>query len=264
VRILFLTDIHANLEGMEACLAAVPKCDMVVNLGDIVGYGGSPNEVTERSRAAGSLFVRGNHDKACTGITGVEEFNPIAGLAALWTRQTLTPENLEFLKAMPQGPIDLNGIWPEPPSPNDIVEHGKVQCVHGSPLNEDEYIIVMRDAYEPLMKTDAFITFFGHTHIQGGFCTHGDEWETLRPVYRTKKEMESCELAVMPGAKYLVNPGSAGQPRDGDWRAACASFDTETKRITFYRVPYDVQAAQKHIIAAKLPERLALRLNEGR
>ena len=79
MRILLLSDIHANLEGMEACLAAVRGYDWIANLGDIVGYGGSPNEVTERSRKTGALFVRGNHDKACTGITGVEEFNPIAG-----------------------------------------------------------------------------------------------------------------------------------------------------------------------------------------
>ena len=279
MRILLLSDIHANLEGMAACLAAVPGYDFIANLGDIVGYGGSPNEVTERSRQTGALFVRGNHDKACTGITGVEEFNPIAGLAALWTKQTLTPENLEWLRALPQGPIPLpgNGTKPgaappsaeqDPATPAAESQPGeprlKVQCVHGSPLDEDEYIIVMRDAYEPLMSTDAAITFFGHTHIQGGFCTHGEEWETLRPMYRTKKDMESCDLAVMPGAKYLINPGSAGQPRDGDWRAACALYDSEQDRVTFYRVPYEVEKAQKAIINAKLPERLATRLNEGR
>jgi len=140
----------------------------------------------------------------------------------------------------------------------------KVQCVHGSPLDEDEYIIVMRDAYEPLMQTDAILTFFGHTHIQGGFCKRSEEWETLRPVYRTKKSLESCDLAIMPGAKYLINPGSAGQPRDGDWRAACLMFDSDEKRVTFYRVPYEVEKAQKAIHDAKLPDRLATRLTEGR
>ena len=148
-----------------------------------------------------------------------------------------------------------------PATPNGA---GKVECVHGSPLDEDEYIIVMHDAMEPLTVTNAVVTFFGHTHIQGGFCTHGEEWETLRPMYRSKKDMESCDLAVMPGAKYLINPGSAGQPRDGDWRAACAIYDSEQSRVTFYRVPYEVEKAQKAIISAKLPERLATRLNEGR
>jgi len=260
LRILLIADIHANLEALEACLAAVPAHDMVVNLGDIVGYGAAPNEVTERSRGLGALFVRGNHDKACTGLVGIEDFNPIAGLAALWTRQNLTPENLEWLKAMAQGPVELEGIWPAGEGKN----RGKVQCVHGSPLDEDEYIIVMRDAYEPLTTTDAIVTFFGHTHIQGGFCTHHEQWETLRPAYRSKKDFESCELALMAEAKYLINPGSVGQPRDGDWRAACAIFDTEQFRVTFYRVPYDVAKAQKRIMDAKLPDRLALRLSEGR
>ena len=117
---------------------------------------------------------------------------------------------------------------------------------------------------QPLLATEATITFFGHTHIQGGFCTHGEEWETLRPVYRTKREMESCDLTITPGAKYLINPGSAGQPRDGDWRAACALLDTSENRVTFYRVPYDVKKAQERIFSAKLPDRLALRLSEGR
>jgi predicted phosphodiesterase len=261
LRILFLTDIHANLEGMEACVASVTNHDMVVNLGDIVGYGASPNEVSDRSRELCHVFVRGNHDKACTGLAGIDDFNPIAGMAAIWTQQTLTSENLEWLRALPQGPIELENIWPED---NGLAPPVRVQCVHGSPLDEDEYIIVMRDAYQPLLATDAAITFFGHTHIQGGFCNHGEEWETLRPVYRSKRDMESCDLAIMPGAKYLINPGSAGQPRDGDWRAACALLDTTESRITFYRVPYDVKKAQERIFSAKLPDRLALRLSEGR
>lgn len=261
MRILVISDIHSNLQGFEACLGAAPKHDLLVNLGDIVGYGGSPNEVSDLSRKTGALFVRGNHDKACTGITGVEEFNPIAGLAALWTKQTLTPENLEWLKALPMGPVQLEKLG----NTSGAAENGnKVQCVHGSPLDEDEYIIVMRDAYEPLMQTDAAVTFFGHTHIQGGFCKRGDEWETLRPVYRTKKSVESCDLALMPGAKYLINPGSAGQPRDGDWRAGCLLFDSDEKRVTFFRVPYEVEKAQKAIHDAKLPDRLASRLSEGR
>lgn len=290
MRILLLTDIHANLQGLEAILAAVRDYDLVVNLGDIVGYGASPNEVTERSQQIGSIFVRGNHDKACTGVSGIEEFNPIAGMAALWTRQELTPANLEWLRALPEGPVQLEGIWPpdggplpklsngdlpaEPSGENDPektptvnlapFDQLKVQCVHGSPLDEDEYIIVMRDAYEPLMRTDAAITFFGHTHIQGGFCNHGQEWETLRPLYHAKKQAEWCELSIAPGTKYLINPGSVGQPRDGDWRAACALFDTATNRVTFHRVPYDVETAQKRIRDAKLPERLAQRLSEGR
>jgi diadenosine tetraphosphatase ApaH/serine/threonine PP2A family protein phosphatase len=251
VRILILSDIHANQQGLEACLAAAPAYDAIVNLGDVVGYGGSPNEATDRSRALGGVVVRGNHDKACAGVMGIESFNPIAGLSALWTKQNLTPENLEWLKALPQGPVALPGVE-------------GVQCVHGSPLDEDDYLIVVRDAVEPLSGSQAAITFFGHTHIQGGFSMDGQRWETLRPMYRAKDKMESVELALKREARYLINPGSVGQPRDGDWRAGFCLFDSEAWKITFQRVPYDVQGAMKTILAAKLPERLANRLPEGR
>jgi predicted phosphodiesterase len=264
VRILFITDIHSNLEALEACLGAVAQHDLVVNLGDIVGYGGSPNEVTERSRALCDVFVRGNHDKACTGVTGLEDFNPIAGMAALWTRQTLTPENYDWLRALPQGPVQLENLFATPENAGNGHTVPKVQCVHGSPLDEDEYIIVMRDAYMPLMTTDAAVTFFGHTHIQGGFCVHGEQWDTLRPMYRSKNELEHVSLELRRDGKYLLNPGSVGQPRDGDWRAACALFDSEAYQVTFYRLPYDLEKAQKTILDAKLPDRLALRLADGR
>src|ERR1700724_694438 len=104
VRVLLLSDIHSNLEALEACLAAAPPHDAVINLGDIVGYGASPNEVIERSRGLGHIFVRGNHDKAASGAMELKDFNPIAGLAALWTRDQLTPENLKVLQGRPQGP----------------------------------------------------------------------------------------------------------------------------------------------------------------
>ena len=99
MRILLLSDIHANLEALEACLAAAPSFDSVVNLGDIVGYGASPNEVTKRARELGGIFVRGNHDKAATGVMELDDFNPMAAAAAIWTRNELTPENLEWLRA---------------------------------------------------------------------------------------------------------------------------------------------------------------------
>ncbi len=106
MRVLLISDIHSNLEALEACLAAAPPHDMVVNLGDIVGYGASPNEVIERSRALGHIFVRGNHDKAASGAMDLRDFNPIAGLAALWTRDQLTPQNLKWLLGA--------APWPDP------------------------------------------------------------------------------------------------------------------------------------------------------
>ncbi|MBZ5648015.1 MAG: metallophosphatase family protein [Acidobacteriia bacterium] len=251
MRVLLLSDIHSNLEGLEACLEVAPSCDKVVNLGDIVGYGASPNEVTDRSRKLGGLFVRGNHDKACTGVMGVESFNPIAGLAALWTKQALSPENLEFLKNLPRGPIPLDGI-------------AAVQLVHGSPIEEDEYIIVLRDAIEPLMRTTVPLTFFGHTHIQCIFSVKENQLEMMRPMYRSKDARDTYEVKLERGMKYLVNPGSVGQPRDGDRRAGFAVFDTESFSFTFHRVPYNIEGAQQRILAAKLPDRLATRLADGR
>jgi hypothetical protein len=128
VRILVLSDIHGNLDALEACLATAGDYDAVVNLGDIVGYGASPNEVIERSREVGKYFVRGNHDKASSGLMDLKDFNPIAGLAALWTPDQLTPQNLEWLRSLPQGPVQVPGL-PD------------VQFVHGSPIDEDEYLV---------------------------------------------------------------------------------------------------------------------------
>lgn len=139
MRILLLSDIHSNLEALTAVLAAAPQHDAVWNLGDLVGYGANPNEVIDRARGAGSVFVRGNHDKACSGMGGIEDFNPIAGRhpARRWTSCVLTPEHTEWLRRIPAGPIMPDG--PE------------VSCVHGSPLDEDEYLLTVRDAWEPLM-----------------------------------------------------------------------------------------------------------------
>jgi diadenosine tetraphosphatase ApaH/serine/threonine PP2A family protein phosphatase len=250
VRILILSDIHANLEALEACLAAAPPHDRVFNLGDIVGYGANPNEVTERSRELGTVFVRGNHDKACSGVTSLEDFNPIAGLAVLWTRQKLKPDNLSFLHDLPSGPISpVEGL----------------QCVHGSPRDEDEYVLMRRDAYSILGRAAAPVTFFGHTHVQGGFWIDDetDEEGGLELKYKSRIGLQQLTVELRETGKYMINPGSIGQPRDGDPRAAFLVYDTEERAVTFFRVPYDIAAAQEKIFAAGLPERLAIRLEEG-
>jgi diadenosine tetraphosphatase ApaH/serine/threonine PP2A family protein phosphatase len=251
VRILILSDIHANLEALEASLAAAPKHDRVFNLGDIVGYGANPNEVTERARSLGTVFVRGNHDKACSGIASLDDFNPIAGLAALWTQQRLTADNLEFLRGLPQGPVDP-------------IE--SLQCVHGSPRDEDEYVVMNRDAYSILARATTPLIFFGHTHIQGGYWIDdvNEKEGVIEPKYASAKDIQHSSFRPMETAKYMINPGSVGQPRDGDPRAAFALYDTAENSITFYRVPYDIAGTQKKIISAGLPERLAFRLTEGR
>jgi diadenosine tetraphosphatase ApaH/serine/threonine PP2A family protein phosphatase len=266
VRILLLSDIHGNLEALEACLAAAPQYDSVANLGDIVGYGGSPNEVTVRARGLGSLFVRGNHDKACTGPEGLEYFNPIAAWAAMWTQENLTPENYEWLRALPSGPLPLGDAQsPAAKAENGDIAPVPVYTCHGSPGDEDEYIISIQDALDVLMRSSTRLTFFGHTHIQGGFSLDVKRGGlVLNPMYVTPNDSEQLQFPLEPTTKYLINPGSVGQPRDGDWRAGFALFDTDAYAVTFFRVPYNVEAAQQHIYDANLPDRLALRLKEGR
>jgi diadenosine tetraphosphatase ApaH/serine/threonine PP2A family protein phosphatase len=251
MRILLLSDIHSNLEALEACLAAAPPRDLVVNLGDTVGYGANPNEVVARVRSLGTIFVRGNHDKAVGGLMDLEDFNPIAGIATLWTRAQLTAENLEWLRSLPQGPIRLEGL-------------PGLQFVHGSASDEDEYLVSVRDALEPLLADSVPITFFGHTHLQGGFVLQGEISEGYRPTYRTVGQPESSDWPLRENRHYLINPGSVGQPRDGDWRAAFATFDSDARIVTFSRVPYNLRVAQEKINAANLPQRLATRLATGR
>jgi diadenosine tetraphosphatase ApaH/serine/threonine PP2A family protein phosphatase len=247
MRLLLISDIHSNIEALEATLSAAPEHDEVVDLGDVVGYGASPNEVVERVRGLKAQHVRGNHDKACAGVMSTEQFNPIAAIAAYWTRDMLSPANRKWLANMPQGPVQHNGV-------------DDVQFVHGSPFDEDEYLITPVDAAFVAPELEKRITFFGHTHVQGGFVLHQTGAEPIR--LRVTDGVQAYELK--PGARYLINPGSVGQPRDGDSRAAFAIFDTEAQTVSFHRVAYDIQSAQKRILDAQLPERLATRLADGR
>ncbi len=251
MRILLLSDIHSNLEALEACLAAAPATDATVNLGDIVGYGASPNEVTERARALGGIFVRGNHDKVVAGIDTVENFNPVAGMAAMWNRDQIDSEHLSWLRDLPKGPIAMDQI-------------AGVQYVHGAPDDEDRYLVTPEDAAAQLTKAGAGITFFGHTHIQGAFQLQGNIVRAVHPAYATVAKHETWDLPLDEGLSYMINPGSIGQPRDGDWRAAFAVFDSIQRVVTFFRVPYEVRLAQEKILAAHLPARLATRLAAGR
>ena len=265
MRALILSDIHANLEALQAVLAATHgQYDELWNLGDLVGYGASPNQVIDLIRPLETLVVRGNHDRVCCGLTSANSFNPVARDAALWTQNELSNENLAWLKAMPQGPLQPT--------------HSDVFCAHGSPLDEDKYILSMRDAWAPLQQMTTPITFFGHTHIQGGFSQTDHQWHELRPTIPRPRngsddrrtEHECWTLTLEPGTRHLINPGSVGQPRDFDWRAAFAILhapdDTSAERatITFHRIPYDLVSSQGRILMAGLPERLAARLREGR
>ena len=251
MRVLVISDIHANIYALEACMEAFPAYDLVWNLGDVVGYGANPNEVIARACELGKIFVRGNHDKACSGVSDLTGFNPVAALAAIWTQKNLTPANLEWLKVLPHGPV----------KPDAEVD---VALVHGSPLDEDQYVINVHDAIEPLEHPPARATFFGHTHLQGGFFNNEGDVHAIRPAFRDPRQPQRIEFRLEDGVRYMLNPGSIGQPRDGDPRSGFALYDSDENLVIFYRVPYDIRAAQKDIRAAGLPPRLAERLEDGR
>ena len=252
MRLLLFSDIHANLEALEACLDAAPEYDFVANLGDVVGYGASPNQVVDLVRAANPVSVRGNHDRCCCGLDDLSTFNPVAAQAASWTQAELSERNLDWLRQLPSGPLQ-DGRW------------AGVQFVHGSPEHEDTYITSEFSVRSALEISPFRLTFFGHTHIQGAFGREHVRTVALplEPV-RSVSRLLISRLALDPKMKYLVNPGSVGQPRDHDRRAAFAVYDDELHEVLFYRVPYDIARAQERILSAGLPQMLAARLEEGR
>jgi predicted phosphodiesterase len=248
VRYLLLSDIHSNLEALEKCLeVASGKYDRVLCLGDLVGYGPDPNAVVDRTRGLTDAIIRGNHDKACSGISDAEDFNTLAKVATLWTRQELTPENFEFLRNLPAGPLLMEGF----------------ELVHGSQMDEDEYIVSVTQALPALRALTVQLGFFGHTHHQGGFMLHGaGHFENIRCF--SESDGLALVVRIEDGTRYLINPGSVGQPRDGDWRSAFAIYDQSSREVEYYRTSYNLSATQKKMEKASLPEALITRLEYGR
>lgn len=250
MRALIVSDIHSNLEALDAVLGGAPGHDVVWNLGDLVGYAANPNEVIDRILEKKSISIRGNHDRACTSPEENEDFSAIADRAVQWTRSVLTGQHLEWLENLPAGPLSPPGE--------------EVSCVHGSPVHEDEYLISADDADLAFRAAKARITFFGHTHRQVGFVTDGEDLFTVEPLYGSDDDADEYELPLRQGFKYLLNPGSLGQPRDGDWRAGFAVYDEDRAVFTWHRAPYDVATTQESIRRAGLPDFLAMRLRAGR
>ena len=247
MRYLVLTDIHANLEALDACLvdARSRGYDKTLVLGDLVGYGADPNTVVERIRSLKPMaIVRGNHDKVASGLEQAEGFNAVARSAAKWTLEVLQPEYRDWLAALPEGPIYIDEL---------------VEICHGSPFNEDAYIFDELDAVRALKTSSRPLCLFGHTHYPVTFELSADAFDTLVPTTAS-----IAELWLKEGAKYLVNPGSVGQPRDGDPRAAYAIVDTRRRCVELLRLTYPVEEAQDKVIRAGLPEVLAQRLAVGR
>jgi predicted phosphodiesterase len=241
---LILSDIHANLEALQAVLDdAHGRYGRILCLGDLVGYGADPNPIVEWVRENVAVTIRGNHDRAGsaedpTDLDELETLNPAAQASTLWTRYALLPENREYLQALPRGPLPYDGI----------------DLVHGSPADEDDYVISASDAALLLPHLEAPLTFFGHTHKQGGF----------RLTRRTTGQLPpERTFELEPDYFYMINPGSVGQPRDADPRAAYAVYSPEERTVELRRVAYDVDRAAAKIRAAGLPDFLAARLHEG-
>ena len=241
---LILSDVHANLEALDAVLAAAGEYDHALVLGDLVGYGANPNEVIERLLVLPSAtFIRGNHDKAATQLASVEHFNHLARFAVQWTTEQLTPANFEWLAALATGPLAIDDL---------------VEICHGAPFDEDAYIFDDLDVRRAMAAASRPLCLFGHTHVPAAFRLA----ETLLPVGPLRGDR--FRLQIESTARYLVNCGAVGQPRDGDPRASFALLDTTESTLTIVRVPYDVVGAQTKIIEAGLPDVLAHRLAIGR
>jgi predicted phosphodiesterase len=246
MRYLVLTDIHANLEALQSCLndARSRGYDQTLVLGDIVGYGADPNAVValvQELRPA--AIVRGNHDKVACGLYAPAGFRAVARAAAEWTLAVLEPENRSWLAALPEGPKVVNDL---------------LEICHGSPRDEDEYILDELDAQFALRASKRPLCFFGHTHYRVVY-------ELASHTVRSNVPPPDAEAVdLRNGVKYLVNPGAVGQPRDGDPRAAYAIADTTRRQVQLVRVDYPMQITQEKIGAAGLPDALAKRLALGR
>jgi predicted phosphodiesterase len=247
MRYLVLTDIHANLEALDTCLAdaRVHTYDATLVLGDLVGYGPDPNLVVDRVQELKPVaIVRGNHDKVACGLEQAEGFNSVAKSAAKWTLDILSAGHRDWLCALPEGPTEVDEV---------------VEICHGSPFDEDAYIFDELDAVRALKVATRPLCLFGHTHYPVTFELSDQSFDSVGSS--TAPEMH---VRMRDGCKYLLNPGSVGQPRDGDARAAYAIVDTIQRRVELFRLRYPVEETQAKIIKAGLPEVLAQRLGVGR
>jgi predicted phosphodiesterase len=240
MRIALFSDIHANLEATQSVLedARNQKCTEFICLGDVVGYNANPHECVEIVRAMNCPVVKGNHDEQATLSHSSRAFNELAEYAINWTRKHLTEEDKDWLRNLQMerqirdftivhASLDGPGLW--------------------------SYVLNNLDALASLTFQQTPVCFFGHTHVPIAFVRQDG-------LHRRKIE----KLPITPGAKYFINVGSVGQPRDGDWRAAYCIYDLEENFVELRRVEYDLVTAQKKILKAKLPRLLADRLGVGK
>jgi len=245
VRALVVSDLHANMEALRAVMARVrrKKFEVVFCLGDFVGYGAQPNHVLDLMRTVKSrkVYIRGNHDRVASGLDDGSGFNQAAKAAALWTRDHLSAPNRRFLRDLPVGPVTHRGVM----------------LCHGSPYDEDEYVFNVHHAAQILALFDAPFILFGHTHLPAVFSIDPDQ------NVRGFAVREEATVKLDPKLRYLINPGSVGQPRDRNPASACMILDTDKSTVRFFRVPYDLKKTQSSILKAGLPQILASRLQFG-
>jgi diadenosine tetraphosphatase ApaH/serine/threonine PP2A family protein phosphatase len=243
MRVLILSDIHSNYVALEAVLAAAGSYDQLWNLGDTIGYGPCPNECMAAMRANATAMIAGNHDLACLGLVDLSDFNPEARAANIWNGEQLLVEHRTFLES----------------TPPQLEVSERFLLSHGSPRDAIwEYLLTRAQAHDNFRRFTHQVCFVGHSHVPLFF--------TLPPGARAEgPELPEADemLTLRAGARYIINPGSVGQPRNQDPRAAFAILDTDADTVVFQRVSYDVQQTQEQMHTAHLPEPLALRLQYG-
>lgn len=232
-------DIHANLEALQAVLADAEskECTDYICMGDIVGYNASPAECLEIVRDLGCPVVKGNHDEDSSGDHSLEMMNPVASEALTWTRLQLSPDQREWLRKLRM-----------------VRQVSNFTIVHSTldQPNAWNYVTNKFDAMSSFSYQFTQVCFHGHTHVPKVFV---DSPKVA--------QLDEVDITLEDGVKYFVNVGAVGQPRDGDWRAAYAIYDTDAKHIQVHRVEYDFKVTQEKIINAGLPEMLANRLEKG-
>ena len=240
MRLAVLSDIHANLAALEAVRDAMPEVDEVWVLGDIVGYGPQPNEVIAALQEMGARSVMGNHDGAAIGQVDAGWFNPDAARAIGWTSEVIDDNARAYLATLPE-----------------VRRDGDLTAVHGSPRDPTwEYITGPDVAGANLAAFDTRICLHGHTHVPIVFRADDDRVEVVAATPGTPVTIREGRL--------LLNPGSVGQPRDGDPASSFVVLDTDAGTATFHRVSYDIDLTQRLMRDVDLPARLVERLRYGR
>jgi predicted phosphodiesterase len=241
MRIAVISDVHANLHALDAVLADAGSVDAIWHLGDIVGYGPEPDVVVDRLATAGAIGVRGNHDSAACGGNEIDWFNADARAAMEWTRRAISPSTVAWLTALPERR-----------------QEAEFTLVHGSPLDPIwEYVTTTAAARDNLAAISTAHGLNGHTHVPIAFSLDGDRMRRIAPMAGRATELE------LDGHRLLLNPGSVGQPRDGDPRASYLILDLAARRAQWGRVAYDIDAVRAQMRAAGLPLRLSERLRHG-